>query len=243
MEEPDTTSYCPRPVGYMSIPGVGTIPVSCRRWDCPHCGKWRQLRLAARVAAGFLSDHQTDDVIAWTLTQKHGSKQNIVKNFQKLRRLLRKRHLIGMKFLWVKEFTKRGQRHLHIITKTAIDQDYLQDLWLEVTGGESYIVWVNQTNLKNAGGYAFKYLMKAYSAECRYDPKERRYGFSKDYKFSQKYADSVSNLPVFPLMGDFWEIIGHPNCKPHKFELDTYFINLYRETNWSKMRRNNGIII
>ena len=227
MEEP-SKPHCPTPIGYMDIPNVGIIPIACRRWNCPHCGKWRKIRLALRVANGFFGHN---DVITWTLTQSPSDKSNIVKNFNILRRILKRKHNITMKFMWVKEFTPKshhyvdikgnirfsvgGTRHLHILTLTPIDQDYLSQLWKEITHEKSYIVWVNQANIKNAGGYVFKYLTKAYESETGYQKNERRYGFSKDYKFSIKYERHTSELENFPLMGDFWEIIGHPRCMPY----------------------------
>lgn len=148
-----------------------------------------------------------------TLTQKLGSKQDIMKNWNHLRLILKRSGVKCDVYFWTKEFTLNGERHLHIILDTDewISQKWLSDIWRHTTGGESYRVWVNDDNLKNAAGYAMKYLTKAFSEETRFRKKERRYGFSRN---SERYK-----YPYTVIIGDFWQIIINPNDKG-KFELD-----------------------
>lgn len=134
-----------------------------------------------------------------------------------------------MKYFWVKEFTPDshefiddkgitrvslgGERHLHILTDTRIGQKCLSNFWKEITGGESYICWIFQENCYNPAGYSTKYLTKAFQ-EAPYEENERRYAFSRHAQFR------VRPEPL-PILGDFWEIIGHPRCKAGVFNLDS----------------------
>lgn len=196
--------YCPQPVGWMDT-SSGIHPVACKRWDCPHCGKIRRWRLINRVRDGFAN---SDRIIAVTLTQRLGTSQDIVENFYKLRDLLRKRG-IKLKYFWVKEFTRRGERHLHILIDTPILQSELKEMWKTVTKGESWVVWINEADIQSAGGYTTKYLTKSFTIE-KYEKYERRYAFSKDDAFKEK---NQLNKEALPILGDFWSIIGSSRNK------------------------------
>lgn len=195
-------NYCPTPAGYIIMKDGRKVPVGCRRWTCPHCGKWRKIRLAHRILRGFFDDK---NVCAITLTQKRGSTQSIMANWKKLVRVLKREHS-DLRYFWVKEFTKAGERHLHILINIEVkdlreEHSKLRRQWYQVTNHESYIVWINQDAIHNAPGYLMKYLTKAYSTEVRFKEKERRYGFSRDGKFSEK---------DYPIPGNFWENIARP---------------------------------
>jgi hypothetical protein len=194
---------CPKPIGYVTIDGIKK-PVACMKWTCPYCGPIKKHRLACRISKGFFGH---DDVIAITLTQKLHSKRNILKDFETVRYRLKTRHGISMdRYFWVKEFTKKGQRHIHILCSVYVDHKLLKKLWKEVTLGESYRVWINEKPIRNSAGYLFKYLGKAYKVEIRYHRKERRYGFSRHSDFKPTRE--------LPLLGNFWDIIAKP--------IDTY---------------------
>lgn len=208
----------------------GFMPVACNRWDCPHCGKLRRWHLANRVRDGFAG---LSYVTAITLTQKAGSSQDIVKNFYKFRRYYLRKYGINMRYFWVKEFTPEsreyidnhgnirqsagGERHMHILTDIYIDQKELSQVWYDITG-DSYIVWINRRHIKNAAGYAMKYLTKAFDV-APYEKKERRYGFSRHREFSVSYS---KNKEILPILGDFWTIIGsnRNKCRDGTFMLE-----------------------
>lgn len=209
MEE---TKFCPHPIGHVWN-GSTVFFVNCNSWSCPHCGKVKKLRLAQRIETGFFSDEK---VIAWTLTQKLGSTQDILINFGKLRKNLKyyfehnnnNTNIMSfhMKYFWVKEFTRAGQRHLHILTNVSIDHKILSKLWKNVTKGESYRVWINKADIKNAPGYMFKYLTKAFNDEFhQFNRKERRYGFSQDVIFKSS--------KILPILGNYWDWIAYERTK------------------------------
>lgn len=122
------------------------------------------------------------NVKALTLTQQFGSKQPIMKNFELFVKRLRRFNVNIYSYFWTKEFTKKGERHLHVIFEHEgyISQKWLSEIWKDITKGESFIVWINDKQILNAAGYAMKYLTKAYSTEYRYKKHEHRYGFSRN---------------------------------------------------------------
>lgn len=205
------TKFCPHPIGGIWN-GDDVFYVGCGKWTCPHCGAVKKMRLAHRVAQGFFDDEK---IYAWTLTQKLGSTQDILINFSKLRKNLKYyfEHIknnniqsFKLKYFWVKEFTKKGQRHLHILTNIYIDIKLLSKMWKKVTHGESYRVWINQANIRNAPGYMFKYLTKAFDDKNHhFNKKERRYGFSQDKIFNF--------IEILPILGNYWDWIAYDRTK------------------------------
>lgn len=189
--------YCKTPIGYMKI-GTATIPLSCNRWQCAYCGRIKKWLLAEKVGLLFEGVNTVKQI---TITQKLGSKRNIMFDLKMLIRVLRRAGLEIDKYVWFKEFTRKGQRHLHILLDIPdfVNQKWLSDVWRKVSKGESYRVWINETTIEKAAAYAMKYLTKSYSGEFRYARHERRVGFSKGAR-SYKY-------PYTPILGNFWEVI------------------------------------
>jgi hypothetical protein len=72
---------------------------------------------------------------------------------------------IHVKYFWSKEFTVKGQRHLHAVINAYIPQNVIKDAWQRATDGESFIVWITGKDKKerchdiyNPAGYAMKYI-------------------------------------------------------------------------------------
>ena len=187
---------CPTPIGYHQI-GTAFFTQPCHRWECPYCSRWKKWQLAKKVEILFKN---TPIVKQITLTQKLGSKRNIMKDWQAMRQVFKRSGLMLYSYFWVKEFTVKGQRHLHIIADVPdfVSQKWLSDVWRNLTHGESFRVWINESDIENAAGYTMKYLTKTFSEECRFKKKERRYGFCKSAK---KFE-----YPYTPINGVFWEI-------------------------------------
>lgn len=190
--------YCPTPIGHLKIGSV-IIPLSCNRWQCPYCGRIKKWLLAEKVGLLFEGVNSVKQI---TLTQKAGSKRNIMDDWEAFRRILTRAGLKIEKYVWFKEFTYKGQRHLHILLDIPefVNQKWLSDVWRKVTKGESFRVWINESDIERAAAYAMKYLTKSYSGEYRYAKKEHRVGFSRG---ARNYE-----YPYTPILGNFWEIIG-----------------------------------
>jgi hypothetical protein len=165
-------------------------PMPCNQWSCPFCGPIKKARVADRVKYGFMTRSFTIKgfrVRMVTLTQKRGSKRNIMEDWATFRHLLTRAGVLGLRYFWTKEFTPTGhQRHLHVLVNLYIPHILIKKLWRKATQGESYIVHItgrkNQDesgDINNPAGYATKYLTKAYAKENGFESHERRYGFSR----------------------------------------------------------------
>jgi hypothetical protein len=110
-----------------------------------------------------------------------------------------------LKYFLVKEFTKKGVRHLHVLINAYIDQKTISEKWERATKGTSKIVWIEDAkNIKNPAGYMTKYLTKNLNDEHKYGRKERRYAFSAHKEFRPiKQDKDTSECEVYDLEPHF----------------------------------------
>lgn len=135
--------------------------LKCRRWSCNQCRLIRQAEVRALCRAGNPSLMVT--LTAAPDPEKTPDQQAV--ELVRAWRLIVKRHARKFKsakiaYLAVVEATKRGQPHLHILTREKfIDHAWLKEMMADITG--SFVVWL--TRLKSARGgawYVSKYLGK-----------------------------------------------------------------------------------
>lgn len=89
-------------------------------------------------------------------------------------------------YVWFKEFTKKGRRHLHVLLDKFIRKGLIRRLWLKATENTSYIVKINRRPIRSAAGYCSKYVTKDIQHEDRYQYKERRYTCSRDFNIPKE---------------------------------------------------------
>nr|WP_148266484.1 hypothetical protein [Methanocella arvoryzae] len=118
----------------------------------------------------------------------------------------------GLKAFWVKEFTKRGVRHLHVAINMYIPQSRIKELWIKATGGQSHIVHIEDAcEMRNAAAYMMKYMTKQLSGGDNFKRNERRFGFSggkrpkqKDWEGKAKGEIEVEIDPHFNQNSRYW---------------------------------------
>jgi hypothetical protein len=168
---------CIKPVGYGQSTKTGErFRIPCKKWDCPVCSKVLRNKLLDDVNMFFYGEH----VRFMTLTERSTAKnkENIMKHYRRLMDNLRQEYK-GLKVFWVKEFTKRGVRHLHVALNTYIPQSRIKQLWIKATEGQSYIVHIEDTcEVRNAAAYMMKYMTKQLDGGDNFKRYERRFGFS-----------------------------------------------------------------
>jgi len=142
---------CPNPVGvYFSHEKEDNFsPIPCKRWDCPHCGKIKKLKVLDRVSLGFspdISGELSFDVKSlqkggyrvrlMTLTQQPGSPVDLLKAWARFRALLAKRKIKIQKFFWVKEKQpSTGEMHLHVMINRYLHWSVILECWRLATRG------------------------------------------------------------------------------------------------------------
>lgn len=107
-------------------------------------------------------------------------------------RLLASLRKYGIKFayVWFKEFTIKGRRHLHVLLDKYVKKSLIRRLWYAATEQTSYLVKINHRPIRTAAGYVSKYVTKGIQHEKRYKHKERRYSFSRAFN----YVKAVKSL-------------------------------------------------
>jgi len=171
-----TSNNCVKPIGYY-IPEKSErserIHIPCKKWDCPVCSRVLINRLLDDVRLFF----EGETVRFLTLTERSTASNNkeIMKHWKRLLDNLRV-YFPHIRYFWAKEFTKRGVRHLHVLINCYVPHGLLKRLWRLATEGQSDVVWVEKTVVRNAAAYMMKYMSKQF--QCGgFEKGERRYGF------------------------------------------------------------------
>ncbi len=190
-----SSALCPR-VGGMILESwrgqVTGVTTNCNTWSCVACRERNLRRFKAIVKSGCSTLGRCS---LMTITYKAGSRRLrdadcVSKDWQALTRVLKRESpwIRSMQYLKVKEMTKKGTPHLHIIFGT-VPQDKMINCWRRgdfrvgpyrrriptcpcfshamarawsaVTDGESYICFaVPVTGAAGAASYLAKYMAK-----------------------------------------------------------------------------------
>lgn len=132
------------------------ITLRCNTLVCPDCAKRRRARIASKIRY-FLVSHPNAYLITLTLKQGTHRIGEIMLFWKRLRARLWK---IGVefKFLLVREFTRKGTEHLHILVSRRLNIALVRKIWHEITG-DSFVIDARKAD-EGAIGYLSKYLAK-----------------------------------------------------------------------------------
>lgn len=174
----ESLNYCPNSPGYFKSPDGLLFPAPCKSWTCPYCGPKRKYDLLWRLEHGY-----NVGGLRWrflTLTMQTRDPTRITAAWARFRAYLAKRGY-RFKFVWVKEFTLAGKRHLHILISAYIPWRILRAGWLAATSGHSYIVDIraHKGKIRSLGGYMSKYISKSLVGVNTFLKRERRFMFSQ----------------------------------------------------------------
>lgn len=177
------TGKCPTMVGAWGDPETGRIGlIPCKRWECPHCGKVMKAQLLERAGTTFKGRR----VRFWTLTVPLGFSEDrdLMHAWAKLRSLLRHAGYHHFRFFWVKEYTQKGEAHLHMLVDAYLPWWLMRVLWGHATDGRANHLWVSGEpeyggDIKNPAAYAAKYVTKA--TTCHHPKGRRRWGASAGF--------------------------------------------------------------
>lgn len=186
-----------KPVGIGINTATGeTFNIPRKQWTCcPACAQVLTLKLMDRVALFFYGslftgkhrDNSKDTPLYFfTLTLRDD--QHLPLYMKRFYNSLRHDYP-QLRGFWLKEFQRRGVRHIHGIMNVGLSKKELKKRWRQATKGNGYQVDISRMNdgIKNAAGYMMKYMTKQLEAEhafmlegkAQFDQGERRYGFWK----------------------------------------------------------------
>lgn len=217
------TTNCDQPIGYFYSPEGEKIPAPCKQWNCPTCSKVKKNKLLDRVGRGFsvvmAGGHR---VRAVTLTLGLEADNALMgKYFARFRAWLAKprlhnkkyRAFRGINYFWTKEFTEAGKLHLHMLIDVYIPVKLIKKAWKWATYGTSTIVFITKiyNQIFNPAGYMTKYMSKELEQCEQFRRKERRFGFSRNWK-SPFLLDNYRQW--------FKHFIGDFAISEYKFEYD-----------------------
>lgn len=180
---------CPSPVGLLHTFDVatgeymGSIPKACERWDCPVCGQRKKNMLIDGIRDGALRIVQDTNLpdtervlrhVVLTFATSDDTPPGLA--FSRFRAGIAKAGIKNLRYLWVKEFTRKGKRHFHLLINRHIEHSLLKHLWSNATDRKSFYVYITRAdhNIRNAGAYLGKYVAKGLHSR-KFRRRERRY--------------------------------------------------------------------
>jgi hypothetical protein len=132
------------------------VPVRCNTLACPLCASIRRARIKKKITH-FLQ--QFPDAHMLTLTIRHGKHElGIIMEYWKRLRARFWKEGIKFKYFLVREFTRKGTEHLHILVSQRLNIVWVRKVWKEITG-DSFVVHIAKAD-EGAVAYLSKYLSK-----------------------------------------------------------------------------------
>lgn len=184
------------------ITDVKYTGIPCMSWTCPDCSIKKALQtkyllrdvIQLNKLAYFLT--LTLDPVKIPQEYKESTHKYITKIFNHFMTIL-KRNKINrseevLKYVWVVEFQKNGNAHLHILLNKFLPIRIVRKLWKHVGGGAQMKIEKVQT-LIGISNYISDYIVKGIKGEFEEKPYgfkyfERRYSISKSCQRPQKIS-------------------------------------------------------
>jgi hypothetical protein len=167
----------------------------CKSWACPECSKSNGVRVRKLLEKVIeLNDLQyfftlTIDPKKLTREEQKDTHKYITDKFHRLITYLNKYVLSEkIKYIWVVEYQKNGNAHLHGMWNVFLDIQELKK-WSEYVG-LGFMVWNTKArNIEATRKYVSKYLTKSQN-----DPNARFKFFQKRYSISRSCVRSLPQL-------------------------------------------------
>jgi len=118
--------------------------IPCNSWGCPDCRVMKAKRLRRKLIE-IIELNELNHLLTLTLDpsmipHEYVGKTNrtgkyITYLFNRYMTTLKRKMEKSIKYVWVKEFQKNGNAHLHIVLSTFLPIDYLRSEWVRIGGG------------------------------------------------------------------------------------------------------------
>lgn len=169
----------------------------CRTWGCPVCGPRRARRVKGHII-DVAKEHRLNRLM--TLTMRVGSEgrrdptEYLMSKWNAFRTRLRQRYP-DMVYLWVREYTKRGYPHLHILVNKYVPFEWLKGAWSQLGAGT--FVNIKYVDMHRVVSYLSKYLKKDILV-LHHPRKSHRWGGSRETVMERKVSPGGWYLETTP---------------------------------------------
>lgn len=195
-------------------------PMPCMSWTCPSCSPYKALRIKYELIEIIMSNN-LEYFLTLTLDPSKLEKHNredthkyITKLFNHFITVLKRKSFTyfdknkkrwftfdlskqeeKLKYVWICEFQKNGNAHLHILLNQFLPVDIIREIWVHVGGG--HIMYIDKVKNQSAiSMYLTHYIVKGLKdAESQGGFKffQRRYSVSRSCVRNKNNA-----LPLLP---------------------------------------------
>ncbi len=212
----EPSRYCQsNPIGITYLDNQDNIQkvvlskISCNSWTCPSCNVKKALRVKYLIKNTVILNN-LDYFLTLTLDPKkipsdflsikgNDTHRYITKLFNNFIVDLKRKtnnSVEKLKYVWVLEFQKNGNAHLHILMNKYVDINLIRSIWTRIGGG--HIMRVEEIkSLEGISNYVSEYIVKG----LKHDLNKESYFkyFEKRYSISQscirpKTAEIVTSV-------------------------------------------------
>jgi hypothetical protein len=170
------------------VESMTTKPSHCKSWACPVCAPYNARRVRRLIEQVVLLNNLE---YFYTLTLSPGKiPKEYRKNTHKYMTLLFNKLILYLKrqckittpfkYVWVMEYQKNGNAHMHGMWNQFVDVKILRKIWTSIGGGRMMRL-EKAKNLLITARYISKYLSKALYSD-----------YSNFYYFQKRYAISLN---------------------------------------------------
>lgn len=217
-------------VNQNKIESISFTKIPCNSWTCPACKFKKAIRLKYLVKdiitlnnlSYFLTLTLDPSLIpeGYRTDDTNNTHKYITKLFNHLLTIIRRKpykyfdkksekwldfnlsqHEEKLKYVWIIEFQKNGNAHLHILLNKFLPVDVLREVWTDIGGGHIMRVDYIRT-IEGIAMYLTNYIVKG----IKYDSTdktgfkffERRYSVSKSCERPTKFSTATNLLKEIP---------------------------------------------
>lgn len=141
--------------------------LDCNTWACPNCQK-RKLARLKYLLIDVINLNNLDHYLTLTLDPKKISYKYknrtgdyITYLFNRFRSFLKREMKESPKYIWIKEFQKNGNAHLHILIHGFIPVHFIRSVWSRIGGGHILKMELVKS-VERMAVYVTKYLSKGF---------------------------------------------------------------------------------
>ncbi|MBP9759307.1 hypothetical protein KBD45_06450 [Candidatus Dojkabacteria bacterium] len=157
--------------------------IPCNLWKCPRC-RIQKAKKLRRILIEIIKLNKLDHLLTLTLDPNLIPKKLINNTGKYITYLfnwyittLKRKFKKSIKYVWIKEFQKNGNAHLHILLNSFLPINNLRGEWTRIGGG--HIMDIQQVkNIEAVAVYVSGYLTKIATATENFLGGERHYSIS-----------------------------------------------------------------